>query len=342
MPKNIKCDVAIVGAGPAGLAAAVYTARKQLKTVIFGMAVGGQLNWTNEIENYPGFDFVTGPELTLKMKTQAEKWGVEFVNKEVIKITRTKSDFTLLVSGQKYSAKAVILAFGLAPKKLGAIGEDKFQGRGVTYCATCDGPLYKGKTVAVIGGGNSALEAADYLAELAKKVYLINIDDAFRGDAVLLNALRDNKNVGFYCFADTVKIKGTSKVESIIIRDINNSEKKEELKVDGIFVEIGYESRSGWLGDLVELNQAGEIKVNRDQETSVKGIFGAGDCTDTRYKQIVISAGEGAKAALQAHKYIIAKGNGQIMHDWGKCELVASNKNIDIKIKSHEEIVFNK
>ncbi len=201
------------------------------------------------------------------------------------------------------------------PSDLNVPGEKEFKGHGVSYCATCDGPLYKNKTVAVIGGGNSALDAAEYLAKLAAKVYLIHRRDQFRGEKVILEKLKNNQKVEMVLSSEIKEIKGNGVVKSIVITD-NGHDQLKEIKVDGVFVEIGYKPKTELVKDLVKLNERGEIITDKDSNTSQPGIFACGDVTDSSYKQIVISAGEGAKAALQAYKYLWLEEGEKILPDW--------------------------
>ncbi|NCN07747.1 thioredoxin-disulfide reductase [Candidatus Falkowbacteria bacterium] len=333
MSEKKQYDLLIVGAGPAGLTAAIYATRRKLKTLIVSMTIGGQMAQTNEIENYPGIDFSDGLSLSDNMKKQAEKYGTEFAFEEVLNIRKKNDLFIVHTNNNDYEAKSVLLAFGLTPRKLGVTGEQEFSGRGVTYCATCDGPLFKNKTVAVVGGGNSAIEAAEYLSKLAKKVYVINRTDQFRATPILLDKARGQKNIEFYCFTAITEIKGDGVVKSIEIASLQNETKKEEIILDGVFIEIGYQAKTEWLKGTVDLNKRGEIITDRDCVTSTEGIFAAGDCTDTQYKQIVISAGEGAKAALQIYKYIVGREGKVAIPDWGVCELVGTDKTANIKIE---------
>lgn len=309
-------DTIIIGAGAAGLTAALYTARRNLKTLILSKDIGGQTAVATEIENYPGvIDQPNGFELMQTFKKQAEKFGAEIKHEGVTEIKKNKDIFSVKTDKNSYSAKTVILAFGLTPRELGVPGEDKLKGRGVAYCATCDGPLFKNKTVAVVGGGNSALDAADYLSGLAKKVYLIHRRDEFRAEAILQKKVKQAKNIELVLNSEIQEIKGSNKVESIKL-----SSQDEEIQVDGVFIEIGYQAKTDWLKNLVKLNSKGEIITDENCRTSTPGIFAAGDVTDAPYKQIVISAGEGAKAALQAHKYIQQKSpteNNEVP-DWGQ------------------------
>jgi len=325
-------DLIIVGSGPAGFTAAIYAQRRALKTLMIAKQIGGQMGLTNEIENYPGFEFTSGVDLSMKMKAQAEKWGAKIELGEVEKIEKTKDGFLAKVSQKEFKAKAIILAFGLTPRSLEVPGEKELTGKGVSYCATCDGPLFKNKIVGVVGGGNSAVESVIYLSKLAKKVYLFHFSEKFNASPYLLERAKSLKNVEFYCCARVDEIKGDKILESVIVEDANDPKKKEEFKLDGLFVEIGYQPKTSWLKDTLKLNKRGEVEIDENNMTSLDGVFAAGDCSTTPYKQIVIAAGEGAKSALSAYKYIIAKDGGVVVPDWGKCELVGSDEKDDMEI----------
>lgn len=311
-------DLAIVGAGAAGLTAAIYAARKALKTVIISLDVGGQTNLAYHIENYPGFDTISGPELIKRFFDKVIKLGVEYIIAEVKDIKKSNEKFILELSDkQNIETKAVILALGKTPKKLGIPGEQEFFGRGVSNCVICDGPLYKNKIVAVVGGGNTAIEGVLYLSEIAKKVYLVHKREKFRADETsvtkLKEKLKEKKNIEVLMNYLPIEIKGKNKVESIIIENIMTKEKK-VLEIDGIFIEIGFETKTEWLKKTIQLNEKGEIIVDKLCQTSQPGIFACGDCVDTPFKQIIISAGQGATAALQAYQWI-TKGKGPLV-DW--------------------------
>ncbi len=310
-------DLIIIGAGPAGLAAAVYSARRALKTLVIAKSIGGQMALAREIENYPGFELIPGFELAEKFLSQAKKFGAEFEFNEVASVKKNKSGFTVYTSQKEYSASAVILAFGLTPKNLDAPGEKELTGRGVSYCATCDGPFYKNKIVAVAGGGNSALESAEYLARLAKKVYLIHRSENFSADKYLLAEVKKMKNVEFACCYEVKEVKGENKVEGLVLQAVGKKETK-EINLDGVFVEIGHQAKTDWLKGAVDLNAKGEIIIGRGGVSSVPGIFAAGDCSDDSHKQVVIAAGAGAQSALEAYKFITAKKGKVIAPDWGK------------------------
>nr|MBA4404968.1 thioredoxin-disulfide reductase [Nanoarchaeum sp.] len=295
-------DVIIIGAGAAGLTAAIYTCRKKLKTAIITLDIGGQTMLTNHIENYPGFDLIPGPELMSKFEQQASKFGAEMIMGEVELIKKKKIGFTVeLKNKETYDTKTIILAFGKTARRMNIPGEDKFFGRGVSTCATCDAPFYKEKTVAVIGGGNSALEAAELLTQFAKKVYLIHRRNEFRADEVTIEKIKKMKKIEILLNWLPEEVKGDKFVESFTIK---NAKDEKTLKVDGVFVEIGYELKTDWLKSLVNLTDSGEIKIDERCRTSQAGIFAAGDVTTVPFKQTVISAGEGAKAGLESYKYI--------------------------------------
>ena len=309
-----KYDLVVVGGGPAGLTAAIYAARRALKTLIVSMDIGGQMALANSIENYPGYDEIDGPTLGQKMLAQAEKSGAELVLGEVVGVEKKDNNFVLqLADGKQLETKTVIMAFGLTPRNLEVPGEKKLAGRGVAYCATCDGPLYKGKTVVVVGGGNSAMDAAEYLSKIVAKVYILVRQPKLKGEDVLIQRVSKDPKVELMLEAVTKEIKGSSKVESLVYESKNEIK---EIKVDGVFVEIGHIAKTDWVKDLLDLTELREIKINADCETNVPGIFAAGDISQIAYKQVVISAGEGAKAALQAYKYL-QKGQAS-GPDWSK------------------------
>ncbi len=326
-------DVIIIGAGPAGLSAAIYAARRALKTLVVAKDIGGQAILAPHVENFPGILGAAGIEITMKMREQAEKFGAGFKSDEARGVLKRKNIFVVETNNFKEEAKAVILAFGLMPRRLEVPGEEKFKGRGVSYCAICDGPLYKNKTVAVVGGGNSAVDAALYLSKIAKKVYLIHRRGGFRAEEARVCKLKEAKNVELVLNAVVSEIAGEDYVSAVKVSDPPatsglprqagvNTKAEREIKLDGVFVEIGYITKVDWLKNLVRLNDRNEIITDKDCKTSEEGIFAAGDITDVSYKQIVISAGEGAKAALSAYRYLAAGKNGaeSKSFDWGKCK----------------------
>jgi len=294
-------DLAIIGGGAAGLTAAIYARRRELKTILITIDIGGQTNFAGVIENYPGFDNINGMELMKKFYEKAQKLNTEIVFDEVKKIEKKKEVFEIKLTKGFIKARAIVLAIGKKPRKLEVKGEDEFFGKGVSICAICDGPLYKNKVVAVVGGGNSAVDSALYLSEIAKKVYLIHRRNVFVADESSLNKLKSKKNVEFVLNAVVKEIKGDKAVKSLVIEQDN---KQKEIYVDGVFVEIGFEAKTEWLKGFVELDEKGQIIIDNLCKTSIPGVFAAGDCTNLPFKQIVISAAQGAIAALSAYQYL--------------------------------------
>jgi len=311
-------DVIIVGGAAAGLTAAIYTCRRAMKTLVITQDIGGQAAITPDVENYPGFEQVDGLELMQKFYKQAEKAGAEFVIEEVKEIKKGSDTFKVINSTSTHEARAVILAFGLTHTHLGVPGEEDLIGKGVSYCATCDAPLYKNKEVVVVGGGNSALDAAMLLSKIAKKVYLVHRRDKFRGEEILVKRVKAANNIEVIYDSKVVEIKGEQVVNSIIVVNVKDKQQKKEIPVNGVFIEIGFRVKADFIKDLVRLDGNNQVIISPDCETSIPGIFAAGDVTNISYKQIVISAGEGAKAALQAYKYLNVGKSSAIGIDWGK------------------------
>ena len=297
-------ELIIVGGGPAGMTAAVYAARKRIDTLLLSKDIGGQPNLTAGIENYMGYQYIEGFELMQKFEEQVRQFPLEQrIGQEVTALSRLDAGFEVRTdNGESYQAKAVIIATGKRPRPLNVPGEERLRGRGVTYCAICDGPLFAGEKVAVIGGGNSALEAADDMVKIAEHVYLVSLTP-FTGDQILIDRVKDASNLTVFLEHEVVAIAGSSRVEGIAIRDLKNGEEK-SLEVGGVFVEIGLIPNSELAKGLANLNRLGEIEVNYANETGIPGLFAAGDVTNVPEKQIVVAAGEGAKASLQAHKYL--------------------------------------
>ena len=297
-------DLMIIGGGPAGIAASVYAARKQLKTLLISVDIGGQINTTMGIENYLGFQFIEGPELITKFQTQMSQFPIDQkIGSKVSRLEKIKGGFKAIAeTGEKYQSRAVVFTTGKRPRKLNVPGETELAGRGVTYCAICDGPVFAGQRVAVVGGGNSALEAALDMIKIAEHVDLVSLTP-LTGDAVLIDQLADAKNLSTFVEYQTEEIKGQGLVEGMLVKDVKSGEKK-QLDVTGIFIEIGLVPNSGAVKGLVELNKWGEVPISCASETTMPGLYAAGDVTDVPEKQIIVAAGEGAKAALQAHRYL--------------------------------------
>jgi alkyl hydroperoxide reductase subunit F len=291
-------ELIIIGGGPAGMAAAVYAARKLINTVLVSGDIGGQVNWTNGVENYLGYQFIEGDELIAKFQQQVNQFPIE--QKIGLKVTAvTKIDGGFEVNnekGEKFQGKVILLATGKRPRLLNVDGEKELTGRGVTYCSICDGPDFTGQKVAVIGGGNSAIEAAMDMVKAAEHVDMVSVTP-LTGDPIMIEKLMDAKNLTVYTEQQTEKILGQDQVEGIVIKDLKTGNRT-QLEVTGVFVEIGLVPNSDMVRELIKLNPAGEVPVNSFCETAVPGFFAAGDVTDAPEKQIIIAAGEGAKAAL--------------------------------------------
>jgi len=316
-------DVIIVGGGPAGLTAAIFTSRRGLNTLVISKEFGGQVINTSHIENYPGFKKIEGLELMKMMEEQVKGLGVPIYADGVKELEENKNKFSVKTDeGKKYETKAVIIASGKSPRRLDVPGDDKFDEKGVSYCVNCDGPLYKGEVVCVVGGGNSALDAALFMSDIGKKVYLIHRRDEFRGFEAFVNQLKKKKNVEFILNSTVKEFKGDKMLKSAVLEDVN-THKIREIEVAGAFVEIGSEVQTGFVKHLVKLQEQNHIIVNEKCETYYPnsdrvrpGIFAAGDVTDAPFKQIIVAAGQGAIAGLQAYNYV--KGvEGQAYVDWG-------------------------
>ena len=294
-------DLAIIGAGPAGITAAVYAARKKMDPLVITKDIGGQATLSGDIQNYTGYQFITGPELAIKFEEHMRKFNFEIKeNEEVKELISPKGTFLVKTDKDNYQAKTVIVASGKRSRELGVTGEREFRNKGLTYCATCDGPLFAGRDVAVIGGGNSALDAVLQLIKIANKIYVINITDNLIGDGIMQEKIRADNKVFIFNNSRVKEILGDS-----FVRAIKIEEDKEEkiLAVQGIFVEIGLIPNSDFASSL-EKNERKEIVVNQRNETNIQGVFAAGDVTNVPEKQIIIAAGEGAKAVLSAFRYL--------------------------------------
>ncbi|MBU0684130.1 MAG: FAD-dependent oxidoreductase [Candidatus Omnitrophota bacterium] len=297
-------DLIIIGAGPAGITAAVYASRNKLDTLLVTEDIGGQAAWSGDIENYTGYQFITGVELAGKFEEHMKKYATEVKeNEPVSKMWKEGEKVCIETLKNIYFAKTAIIASGKKSKELEVPGEREFKNKGLTYCAICDGPLFEGKDVAVIGGGNSALDAGLQLIKIAKKVYMLNITAELGGDAIMREKLMKADNFFIINSAEVTEIFGEKLVKGLKYKKQSS---QNELLVQGVFVEIGLIPNSEFIKD-VDKNKYGEIVVNCRTETSVPGIFAAGDVTDVPEKQIIIAAGEGAKAALEVFRFLSKK-----------------------------------
>ncbi len=300
-------DLIIIGAGPAGVSAAIYAARQKLNLLVISKDVGGQLGKKSvNIENYPGFAQISGPDLAKIFDDQMEANGVEIAFDEILKIEKAQSGsfFVFTKSGPKYESLAVIIATGADPRPLEVEGEKEFIGKGVSYCALCDGPIFKNKDVAVIGAGNSGFETAIFLANYVNKIYILEFGGQIKADKENQDLVAKTGKAEIITGAKVMKIQGDSFVNSIIYQDTKTNEEK-IINVKGVFVEIGYSPATAFVKNLVDFSDRDEIVTDLETyETKTPGLFAAGDCNVSKYKQIIAAAGEGAKASLAAYAYI--------------------------------------
>jgi len=307
-------DVLIIGGGPAGLSAAIYCGRKMLKTGVVAIEVGGQINAAFSVENYPGIETISGFDLMQNFSGQAEKFGVQFIDGKVVKVEKQEGGFKVFVADEVLESKALILAFGKTPKTLGVPGEDKYLGRGVSVCTTCDAAMFPNKTVAVVGGGNSAFEGVLELSKFAKKVFVIHRNEEFRADAVTVEKVKAISKVEFLLNSAVTEVFGDKFLKEVEVQNLKTSEKK-KMQLDGLFLEIGFIVDSSIVKGIVDLNAKNEIVINGLNETSCQGIFAAGDATSIPFKQVAVASGEGVKAALQCYSFLTGgKSTGM---DWG-------------------------
>lgn len=300
-------DLIIIGAGPAGMTAGIYAARKQLDTLVITKDVGGQTTLSSAVENYLGYTYISGADLVQKFEEHLEHFNLKIEYDNVSSLAKTDTEFEAKTDGGKtYRAKAVVIASGKSPKPLNVTGEKEFAGRGVTYCATCDAPLFGGMDVAVIGGGNSGLDATLQLTKIASKIYLIEFNPDLKADEVFQEQARSAPHVEILTNTQTMEIKGDKLVNAIVIKNRATGEIR-ELAVKGVFVEIGLKPNVSFVPKDLELNEWNEIKVDHGCLTNIPGLFAAGDVTDVPQKQIVVAAGEGSKATLSAYEYLLRK-----------------------------------
>ena len=300
-------DVAIIGSGPAGYTAGIYAGRANLQPILFeGLESGGQLMLTTDVENYPGFvDGIMGPELMQVFKGQAERFGTTIKTEIIDSIENIDGGFKLKSSKGEYEFKTVIIASGASARWLGVDGEKELQGYGVSACATCDGFFFKEKEVAVVGGGDSAMEEALFLTKFAKKVYVIHRRDQFRASQIMQDRVLNHEKIEVVWNSTVEKINGEGAVSSILIKDTVESSEK-ELNLDGVFVEFVHDPNVGFLDGFIELDDKGYIKTGFTTETStsVPGVFAAGDVADSIYRQAITAAGTGCQAAIDAERWL--------------------------------------
>lgn len=299
-------QLVIIGAGPAGLAASIYASRYGISHAILGSILGGQISETHLIDNYPGMEDMSGFEFSQKWGRHAQKYGVEILPKRVRAIKKTENAFEAEIDGgEKFIAETILLATGTKRRKLDIKGEETFTGKGVSYCATCDGFFYKNKTVAVVGGSDSAAGAALYLADIAEKVYLIYRRDKLRAEPHWVKLIEKNRKIEVIYNTNIIEISGENKVEKVILD--KPYKERSEIKTDGIFIEAGSDPNIDFAKDLgIEVDEDGYVKINSDASTSMPGVWAAGDITDgsDKFRQVITAAAEGAIAARSIYKYL--------------------------------------
>ncbi len=300
-------DIIIIGSGPAGYTAAVYAARAELNPIVFeGTQFGGALMTTTEVENYPGFQSgIQGPALMDEMREQALRFGADLRMEDVDAVRLTGDIKEVEVDGETFRARAIILAMGAAARYLDVPGEQDLLGRGVSACATCDGFFFKDQDIAVVGGGDSAMEEATFLTKFARKVYLVHRREEFRASRIMLDRARDNEKIEFVTNAAVESVQGDTGVTSLTLRKTNVEDETATLDVTGMFVAVGHDPRSELIRGQVELDDAGYVKVDgRTTYTSLPGVFAAGDLVDHTYRQAITAAGSGCAAAIDAERWL--------------------------------------
>lgn len=303
-------DVIIVGSGPSGLTAAIYTTRASLKTlVIAGKTWGGQLQLTTAVENFPGFpDGIQGPDLMTNMRRQAEKFGTAFLDDDMPPTDFTKTPggpFTITIGERSVVGKTLLIATGADAKTLGVLGEKELTGHGISYCATCDGAFFRNKNLIVVGGGDSAMEDANFLTNFATKVTIVHRRDEFKASQIMTDRCKKNPKIDFLLHSEVKEVKGSGKVESVVIADTNTQATK-EMPIDGIFVAIGHTPNTRVFPGI-EITDRGYVTHQYGTKTNVAGIFVSGDVQDDRYQQAITAAGFGCMAALDIEKYLAEK-----------------------------------
>jgi thioredoxin reductase (NADPH) len=306
-------DVLIVGAGPAGLTAAIYARRRMLKTVVVTMDIGGQVVLTDSIENYLGYTEKSGPGLAIIFEKQVRDYGAEIVLAEVKKIVKEASVFRVVTTAEDFFARAVIVTGGRMPRRLSVPGEEEFLGKGINNSLACDLTSCKGKRLAIVGGGNTALQRADIFSMVASKICLVHRREEFRSDEVTVEKVRKSGKVEFLLNTMIVEFKGECRLESIMVRNMKTGEVR-ELEVDTVFLDIGRDINLDYAKGLVATDANGKIVTDKSGRTSCEGLFAAGDITDTPYAQAIIAAGQGAAAALSAYAYLMKGRSPRVLY----------------------------
>jgi thioredoxin reductase (NADPH) len=299
-------EVVIIGSGPAGYTAGIYTSRAKLDTLLIsGSLPGGQLMTTSEVENYPGFpNGIFGPELMMNMRQQAERFGAKLLDDEVVEVDFKRRPFGIKTHGQEFRSESVIICTGASPRKLGLKAEQEFAGKGISYCATCDGPFFKGEDIAVVGGGDTAIEEATFLTKFGKSVKIIHRKDFLRASKILQEKAFENPKIDFVWDHVVSDISGNRKISSISVRNLRTGEER-KISVGGLFVAIGHEPNTSIFKGQLQLDDRGYIALTKNTRTSVEGVFAAGDVHDYRYRQAITAGGFGCMAALDVEKWLV-------------------------------------
>ncbi len=303
--KKTKFDVIIIGAGPSGYTAGIYCSRAGYDTLILsGILPGGQLVNTTEVENYPGFENgIMGPDLMIEMRKQTQRMGTTIVDDEAVNVDFRRQPFKVLTASEEYEGRAVIIATGANPKKIGLEGEQTFGGKGVSYCATCDGPFFRNQELIVVGGGDSAIEEATFLTKFATTVHLIHRRDELRASKVMQDRAFNNEKIKFHWDSAVIDIKGDQKMQQAVIKNLKTGEEK-ILDAGGLFVAIGHEPNTKLFVNQIDLDEEGYIILKNKTKTNIEGIFAAGDVHDRSYRQAITAAGFGCMAAIDVDKYL--------------------------------------
>lgn len=303
--KKTKFDVVIIGAGPSGYTAGIYCSRAGYDTLILsGILPGGQLVNTTEVENYPGFEnSIMGPDLMIDMRKQSQKMGTTIIDDEVVDVDFRRKPFKVLTASEEYEGRAVIIATGANPRKMGLEGEETFAGKGVSYCATCDGPFFKNQEIVVVGGGDSAIEEATFLTKFATTVHIVHRRGELRASKVMQERALNNEKIKFHWDSAVIDIKGDQKVQQAVLKNLKTNEET-TLEIGGLFVAIGHTPNTKIFEKQIDLDDQGYVVLKNNTHTNVEGIFAAGDVHDRTYRQAITAAAFGCMAAIDVDKYI--------------------------------------
>lgn len=310
--KKTKFDVVIIGAGPSGYTAGIYCSRAGYDTLILsGILPGGQLVNTTEVENYPGFENgIMGPDLMIEMRKQCQRMGTTIVDDEAVDVDFRRKPLKVLTASEEYEGRAIIIATGANPRKLGLEGEETFGGKGVSYCATCDGPFFRNQELVVVGGGDSAVEEATFLTKFATTVHLVHRRDELRASKVMQDRAQSNEKIKFHWDSEVVDIKGDQKMQQAVLKNLKTNEES-TLDVGGLFVAIGHEPNTKLFKNQIDLDDEGYVVLKNKTHTNVEGVFAAGDVHDRSYRQAITAAGYGCMAAIDVDKYLTESADKQ-------------------------------